>query len=206
MYNYKKKVTDFQKRKWENTSDEVVPGFCMSKVGKLAWNVKRLEGRTPGIRSPRRLQFNPLKEKSLNTAMRLCWRPAQTLITGGAGFKQQEPAWFRYWTPPLLRPRLPAGAAVTGCVSECPAPASAVLSSSAASGSRPAAARPSAGSAGSSCGPCLGSSSQRRCSSHVSCGTLRCLCWCSSWAPGPWGSAEGRQRSPGGVQTHLYWE
>lgn len=98
--------------------------------------------------------------------------------------------------PLLLPPRLRADAAVTGCASECPAPASAALSSSAASGSPPGAAGPAAGSAGPSCGPCPCSSSRRCCSSLVAGDTLHCPCWCSSCSPEHAELAGGRKRSP----------
>lgn len=123
------------------------------------------------------------------------WRPNMPQIRYKCG--------SRYWTPLLLPPPLPAGAAVTGCVWESPAPVTAALSSSAASGFPPAAAWLSAGSAGSSCGPCPGSFSQRRCSSRAAGGTPRCPCWCSSCLPGPAELAGGRRRSPGG-QKHKY--
>lgn len=97
---------------------------------------------------------------------------------------------------PLLLPRLRADAAVTGCASECPAPASTALSSSAASGSPPGAAGPAAGSAGPFCGPCPCSSSRQCCSSLVAGDTLHCPCWCSSCSPEHVDLAGGRKRSP----------
>lgn len=109
----------------------------------------------------------------------------------------------RYWSPLLLPHQPPADAAGTWCVWECPAPVSAALSSSAASGFHPAAAWPSAGSAGSSCEPCPGSFSQRRCSSRVAAGTLHCPCWCSSCLLGPAKLAGGRRRNPGGQKRKL---
>lgn len=111
---------------------------------------------------------------------------------------RNPPHVFRAPPPLRLRPRRPAGGAATGCAWECPAPVSAARFSSAACGSRPAAAGPAAGSAGPSGGPCPGSSSPQCCSSPCAAGTLHCPCWCCAcWQRRSAAVGAGRMRTPG---------